>query len=101
MNRAIVLSAEAQAQLNDLYDHIAAAASPAIALHFTNAILDQLETLRDFPYLGISREDILPGLRTIGFRRRVTLAFVVEPTDVLIVGIFYGGQDFETLLQSD
>ena len=44
------------------------------------------------------RDDVLPGLRTIGFRKRVTIAFVVEAAAVLVVGIFYGGQDFESLL---
>jgi hypothetical protein len=39
----------------------------------------------------------LAGLRTVGFERRVTIAFVVTADTVLIEGIFYGGQDFETL----
>jgi hypothetical protein len=40
-------------------------------------------------------------LRTIGLRRRVTIAFVVEPGAVLVVGVFYGGQDFESVLKGD
>jgi toxin ParE1/3/4 len=35
-------------------------------------------------------------LRLIGFERRVMIAFKVEPDLILIEGIFYGGQDFET-----
>ncbi len=62
------------------------------------AILDQLASLQTFPNPGVARDDILPRLRTIGFPRRVTIAFVVEPTEMLIIGIFYGGQDFETAL---
>ena len=57
--------------------------------------------LQDFPNLGVPRDDILSGLRTIGFRRRVTAAFVVGAAEVLVVGIFYGGQDFETILRDD
>jgi len=44
---------------------------------------------------GQKRDDLLTGLRTIGFERRVTIAFVVTANAVLIEGIFYGGQDFE------
>jgi toxin ParE1/3/4 len=44
---------------------------------------------------------LLPGLRTIGFRRCVTIAFAVEADAVMIIGIFYGGQDFEAALQLD
>jgi len=40
-------------------------------------------------------------LRTLGFRRRVTTAYVIEPDQILVVGIFYGGQDFETLLRDE
>ena len=87
--------------MDDLYDYIAAASSPGVALKFTDAIYDQVETLRDFPIIGTSREDILPGLRTMGFRRRVTIAFIVEPSQVTIVGVFYGGQDFEAILSGD
>jgi plasmid stabilization system protein ParE len=97
----ITLSTDAQGQLDALYDYIAAAASPGIALRFTDAILDHIETLRDFPNRGAPREDVLPGLRTIGFRKRVTIAFVVEPSEVSVVGIFYGGQDFEAILRED
>jgi hypothetical protein len=46
---------------------------------------------------GTKREDLLAGLRTVGFERRVTIAFMVTDETVLIEGIFYGGQDFETL----
>jgi len=101
VTRRIVLSPEAQAQLDDLYDHIADAASPSTALRFTDAILDQVEALRDVPNIGTVRDDLLPGLRTMGFRRRVTIAFIVEPTAVLIVGLYYGGRDFEALLGED
>ena len=41
------------------------------------------------------------GLRTMGFRRCVTIAFVVEPAEVMVVGIFYHGQDFEAVLKDE
>ena len=41
----------------------------------------------------------MPDLRTIGMDRRLTIAFRVLPDRVLIEGIFYGGQDFETRLR--
>jgi len=39
-------------------------------LRFVSAILDQLQTLEDFPNIGAPRADILPGLRTLTFRKR-------------------------------
>jgi len=45
--------------------------------------------------------EIRPGLRTVGYRRRVTIAFEVADDTVNILGIFYGGQDIEADLRSD
>ena len=101
MSYRVVLAAAARAQLDSLYDYIAEAASPAVALGFTSAILGRLDMLQQFPTVGVGRDDILPELRTLGFRRRVTIAFVVEADQVVVLGLFYGGQDFERLLRED
>ena len=101
MSLSIVLTRRARDQLDYLYDYIATAASPNTALRFVDAIYAQFEPLRDFPVAGTARDDIRPGLRTIGFRRRVTIAFMIQPNEVLIVGVFYGGQDFERILADD
>jgi plasmid stabilization system protein ParE len=45
---------------------------------------------------GARRNDIRPGLRVFGFRRRVSIAFEVTDNVVTVLGIFYGGQNFET-----
>lgn len=47
---------------------------------------------------GTRRDDIRPGLRTVGFERRATIAFKVLAREVVIVRIFYGGRDFESIL---
>jgi toxin ParE1/3/4 len=51
--------------------------------------------LATFPRRGTRRNDIAPGLRTIGFERRVTIAFRVLAEVVEIVTIAYAGRDFE------
>lgn len=82
-------------------DYIADAASPDIAWRFTNGIVDHLETLADHPRIGTSRDDLRPGLRTLAHRHRVTIAFMIENAAVVVIGFYYGGQDFETLLQAE
>lgn len=95
----IVFAPEAEAQLVALYLHIAVAASPEIAANYTEAIVKQCESLRTFPLRGTRRDYIRPGLRTFGFRRRVTIAFEAADDVVTILGIFYGGQNYETVLK--
>jgi toxin ParE1/3/4 len=92
----VVFAPEAEAQLVALYFHIAAAASLEIAADYTDAIVHQCESLHRFPSRGTRRDDIRPGLRTFGFRKRVTIAFQVTEDLVSILGIFYGGQHFES-----
>jgi toxin ParE1/3/4 len=54
--------------------------------------------LTTFPERGTSWDEIWPGLRTIGFERRATIIFQMNPTEVLIVRILYGGQDYQRVL---
>lgn len=99
MGYNVIFAPEAEEQLAELYSYIAGDASPEIALHFTESIVSYCESLRDFPLRGMRRDDIRPGLRTTGYRRRVVIAFEVSGEAVNIVGIFYGGQDYESVLR--
>ncbi|MCH5519560.1 hypothetical protein [Pseudomonas syringae] len=45
--------------------------------------------------------DIRPGLRITHYRKRAVVAFAVDAVQVKILGIFYGGQDFEAVFQAD
>ena len=49
--------------------------------------------LAGFPERGWRRDDLRPGLRVIGFGRRVAIAFHVSGRMVIIDRILYGGQD--------
>jgi len=48
---------------------------------------------------GAQRDDVRPGVRVFGFRKRVSIVFDVEGLTVTILGIFYGGQDFEAAFE--
>jgi toxin ParE1/3/4 len=98
----VVFTPEAEAQLTELYGYIAVAASPDVAARYTDAIVTYCESLRTFPHRGISRDDIRPGLRITGYRKRVVVAFDVDADRVNIIGVYYGGQDYEAaLLEED
>jgi toxin ParE1/3/4 len=97
----IVFTPEARDELNRLYTYIAMAADTDIASRFVDGIIDHIATLKEFPKRGTPRDDLRPGLRTLAWRRRVTIAFMVEERDVVVIGIFYGGRDFESLLKED
>ena len=98
MSYTVVFTPEAEAQFTELYGYIAAEASPEIAARFTDGIVTYCESLSIFPARGNRRDDIRPGLRVTGYRKRVAIAFHVDEDRINIIGVFYGGQDYEAAL---
>jgi toxin ParE1/3/4 len=82
----------------ELYRYIADAASPIVAARYTDDLVSYCESLRTSPLRGIERDDVRLGLRITNFRRRTVIAFAVGGATVAILGIFHGGQDYESLL---
>ena len=101
MTRSVVYSPRAKQQLTELYLWIAQQSGhPDRAQRYISAILDFCDSLAQFPMIGFARDDLRPGLRTIGFRRRVVIAFAVNEKTAEIHGIFYGGQNYEALMKA-
>uniref|UniRef100_C5D0R7 Plasmid stabilization system n=1 Tax=Variovorax paradoxus (strain S110) TaxID=543728 RepID=C5D0R7_VARPS len=96
-----MFSPEAEEQPAALYSYIATAASPEIAARYTEAIVTYCEGLRAFPHRGTRRDDVRPGLRITNYRKRAVIAFSVDAEQVSIIGVFYGDQDYETILDED
>jgi toxin ParE1/3/4 len=82
--REVVFAPEARADILDLYDDIAPSAGPERALKYTQGIVVFCRGLVTFPERGTRRDDLRPGLRTIVFRRRVTIAFHITSATVVI-----------------
>ncbi|OIQ77075.1 plasmid stabilization system protein [mine drainage metagenome] len=101
MSHRVIFSPEAEEQLAALYGYIAAAASPNIAARYIEAIVSYCESLRTFPHRGTMRDDVRPGLRITSYKKRAVIAFDVDAEQVSIIGVFYGGQDYESILQDD
>jgi len=101
MSHRVVFSPGAEAQLVKLHRDIAEKASPAIGERYTAAIVAYCLSLSTFPHRGTRHDDVRPGLRTVGYRRRVTIAFSVSDNVVNILGVYYGGQDYEADFRDD
>jgi toxin ParE1/3/4 len=93
----VILTPLAERQIDSLHAFIAGRSGESRADGYISRIIAFCMGLGR----GQRREDLLPGLRTIGFERRITIAFVVTPEAVLIEGIFYGGQDFESFFKDE
>ncbi len=98
MSHKVVFSPEAQDDLSQLYDFIADQASPSRALAYVERIEAYCLGFAEFPQRGARRDDLRPGLRTIGFERRATVAFHLDPGLVTIDRVLYGGRDIDAAL---
>ena len=101
MSFTVLFAPEAQDQLDALEDFIANVDSAAVAARYVDAIVAYCQSLATFPERGLRRDDLMPKLRITNYRKSAVIAFVVD-TDaktVSILGVFYGGQDYEVVLQ--
>jgi toxin ParE1/3/4 len=92
---------EAEVDLAYLYDYIVENGGRAVAERYLERIEAACLSLSTFPERGTRRDDLWPGIRTMGFERRATIAFLVTEDQAIIVRVFYGGRDFERLLRED
>ncbi|MFZ1682121.1 MAG: type II toxin-antitoxin system RelE/ParE family toxin [Rhizobiaceae bacterium] len=94
-SRTVFFSPEALEDLEHIYDWIADAGSPNAAMAYVQRIESACRSLDLASNRGQARDDIRPGLRTVGFERRLTIAFTVGSESVTILRIFAGGRDWE------
>ena len=97
MAHEVVFAPEAQIDLLDLYDMIAEGGGER-ALAYVERVQAACLRLAVFPERGTRRDDVRPGLRVIGFERRVAIAFHVGAGRVTIDRVLHGGRDLGTLL---
>ena len=91
IRRLVVYAPQALDDLTSLYDWIEDQTSPGTAFSYVERLQAYLESFDLAAERGMRRDDIRPGLRIVGFERRVTIAFAVDETRVLILRLFYGG----------
>ena len=95
MEYRVTFHPRAVRELHELADYIVEHGSAARAAVFVGRIRDYCLGFGTFPERGTLREDLGPGVRLVGFRRRVSITFAVRGDFVHILGIFYGGRNID------
>jgi toxin ParE1/3/4 len=99
VKRDVVLRPSALADLKDIFDYIEPH-SPINAARYVEKIEAFCMKLEHFPERGTRRDDLRPGIRILGFRHRINIAFVVFDDRVEIVRVLYGGRDLASAFGS-
>lgn len=100
MRYTVRFSPQALIQIDTIEDYITLAGSPLTAIRYVDGIISYCESLTTLPLRGTTRDDIMAGLRTTNYQHNTIIAFTVDDSSktVSILGIFYGGQNFEATL---
>jgi plasmid stabilization system protein ParE len=93
VTRRVAFNRDAADDLESIYAYIRKQSGGARAQTFVGDIRDFCDGLVHFPYRGRRRDDISPGLLTVGFRGRVLVAYEVVDDLIIIQRILYGGRD--------
>jgi toxin ParE1/3/4 len=99
--RAVAFSEAAQWDLFDLELWLEHEAGKTTARRYIDRLTAYCMKLDLASERGARRDDLLPGLRIVGFERRITVAFVVVAEQVEIVRIFRAGRDWESEFEED
>ena len=90
----------ARRDVNELIDYIArASGSVTTALRYADRIEARCNSIGDVPRGGRSRDDLLPGLRTVPFERSVLICYTIESGAVWITNVLHGGRDVDAALR--
>lgn len=76
--RDVVFAPEALEDLRQLYDWVAEVAGPETAFGYVDRLVSNCHDMRHGAERGHRPDDIRPGLRIVGFERRITIAFTVS-----------------------
>lgn len=75
--------------------------SREFATSYLQRIRGRIDTLSYGSERGRLRSDLRKGLRIVAIMKSITVAFVVTDDTVIILRVFYGGQDWERALSAD
>jgi plasmid stabilization system protein ParE len=97
----VAIDPGAVGDLDEIRAFVAEAAGKAISDKLIDRVLAYIDGFDSVPKRGAARDDVRPGLRTITWRRTVTLIFVVDDAAgaVVVIGALYRGRDLEAALR--
>ena len=99
----VYLTPDAIKDLEGLYDYIADKSGfPERAWAYIEKLRQKCQELDVAPFQGTRRDDLMENLRVAPLNKKVVVAFIVNETQqaVLILNIFYGGRDYETIMSN-
>ncbi len=96
----VTLTREADEDLAQIFQWVEASASARTAGAYTSELLDYVTGFADGPHRGTLQGLTPDSVRTVGWKRTITLVFKVDDTRRRVVfhAILYKGRDFSAII---
>ena len=98
--RAITWSPEAEQDLFDIYQYLEREASARTAEKYLRQISQSCERIRKRPLLGRTRNEVMPGLRSVLVLPYVVF-YRVSGSSVDIVRVLHGRRDLDAIFAAE
>ncbi|WP_323809482.1 type II toxin-antitoxin system RelE/ParE family toxin [Sphingobium baderi] len=100
MTYDVQLSALAIEDLIALHQWVSAEADIPTADGYLARIEERIAALADFPHRGSPRDDLIAGLRTLTFERRLLIAYSVDGQVVTVQRVINALRDLAPILEN-
>ncbi|WP_395713443.1 type II toxin-antitoxin system RelE/ParE family toxin [Reyranella sp.] len=95
IRRTVTFTPQAHSDLLNIGDWITERAGADVARSYIARLENYCLGFEFAGERGQRRDDLRPGLRVIGFERRVAIAFAISEDEVVILRLHYGGQNWD------
>ena len=93
MTSNTIFDRRALADLDAMHSYISERAGSDVADNYQERLIARCRSAGIAPLTGSPRDDLAPGLRTIPFERRATIAYTVDGDRVTILQVIHAGRD--------
>lgn len=94
----VYFSTAAMQDVREIHDYIAANSVDA-AVQLLQDIKTACQKLVSFPQSGLSRDDLMPGLRLIVVRKSYVVFYRSSNEDIEVVRVIHGARDYSKLFE--
>ncbi|WEK43405.1 MAG: type II toxin-antitoxin system RelE/ParE family toxin [Candidatus Sphingomonas colombiensis] len=94
---AVQLSPLAIEDLIELHRWVSDETDPATASGYLDRIEERIASLSQFPDRGTPRDDLITGIRTLAFERRLLVAYMVDGSIVTVLRVINAARDLASL----
>ena len=93
---SVLWSPEAEEDVLDIWSYFAREASPAIADKQLRELLERIDSLREWPHAGRSRDELRPGIRSMATEPHI-IFYQLSQDGIEIVRVLHGRRDIDSI----